>query len=65
FRGGSRWKSEYPWCIIERSNISQKFSKKSRKTKKKSDGKSGILRKTSFRPNRFFYMDVTQKLINN
>ncbi|KAF0743460.1 Uncharacterized protein FWK35_00020025 [Aphis craccivora] len=38
--------------------------KKIEKNKKKSDRKTGIfLRKTSFRPNRFFYMVVTQKLI--
>ncbi|KAE9537283.1 hypothetical protein AGLY_006306 [Aphis glycines] len=43
-------------------NIFQQFSKKSNKTKK-SDGKRKYLRKTSFRPNRFFYTVVTQKLI--
>ncbi|KAF0771427.1 Uncharacterized protein FWK35_00000820 [Aphis craccivora] len=36
-------------------NIFQQFSKKSRKTKKKNDGKREFLRKTSFRPNRFFF----------
>ncbi|KAE9527043.1 hypothetical protein AGLY_013691 [Aphis glycines] len=47
YGGGFRCKSEYPWCIIE-------FSKKSRKTKKKMTEKRQFLRKTSFRPNRFF-----------
>ncbi|KAF0749451.1 Uncharacterized protein FWK35_00037128, partial [Aphis craccivora] len=58
FGGGFRYKSEYPWCIIE-------FSKKSRKTKKKKlkTEKREFLRKTSFRPNRFFFMVVIQKLI--
>ncbi|KAF0757673.1 Uncharacterized protein FWK35_00013689, partial [Aphis craccivora] len=48
YKGGFQCKSEYPWCIIE-------FSKKSRKTKKKMTEKREFLRKTSFRPNRFFY----------
>ncbi|KAE9527328.1 hypothetical protein AGLY_013026 [Aphis glycines] len=56
FGGGFQWKSEYPWCIIE-------FLKKSRKTKKKNDGKTRIFTQTSFRPNRLFHMVVTQKLI--
>ncbi|KAE9540084.1 hypothetical protein AGLY_005336 [Aphis glycines] len=38
FGGGFRWKSEYPWCIIE-------FSKKSRK---KNDGKTGIFTQNQF-----------------
>ncbi|KAF0758066.1 Uncharacterized protein FWK35_00023521 [Aphis craccivora] len=54
YGGGFRCKSEYPWCIIE-------FSKKSRKTKKKVTEKREFLRKTSFRPNRLFYMVVIQK----
>ncbi|KAE9527602.1 hypothetical protein AGLY_012882 [Aphis glycines] len=54
--GGFQWQSEYPWYIIE-------FSKKSRKTKKKKvTEKREFLRKTSFQPNRFFCMVVTQKL---
>jgi len=45
-------------------NIIRQFSKKSRRTKKKkNNGKQEFLRKTSFRPNQFFYMVVTQKLI--
>ncbi|KAF0752469.1 Uncharacterized protein FWK35_00021842 [Aphis craccivora] len=55
FVGGFRWQNQYPWCIIE-------FSKKSRKTKKKkNDGKRDVFRKTSFRPNRSFYIVVIQK----
>ncbi|KAE9522022.1 hypothetical protein AGLY_017584 [Aphis glycines] len=54
FEGGFRWKSEYPWCIIE---------KKIEKNKKKMTEKREFLCKTSFRPNRFFYMVVIQKLI--
>ncbi|KAF0760917.1 Uncharacterized protein FWK35_00017738 [Aphis craccivora] len=45
-------------------NIFQQFSKKSRKTKKKKmTEKREFLRKTSFRPNRFIFMVVIQKLI--
>ncbi|KAE9525552.1 hypothetical protein AGLY_014079 [Aphis glycines] len=47
FGGGFRWKSEYPWCIIE----------------VKMTEKQEFLHKTSFRLNRFFYMVVIQKLI--
>ncbi|KAF0757784.1 Uncharacterized protein FWK35_00021605 [Aphis craccivora] len=54
FGGGFRFKSEYPWCIIE-------FSKKSRKTKKKMTEKREFLRKTSFRPNRFFFYGCNSK----
>ncbi|KAF0763886.1 Uncharacterized protein FWK35_00015754 [Aphis craccivora] len=43
-------------------NIFQQFLKKSRKTKI-NDGKREFLRKICFRPNRFFYMVVIQKLI--
>ncbi|KAF0756213.1 Uncharacterized protein FWK35_00022052, partial [Aphis craccivora] len=54
YGGGFRCKSEYPWCIIE-------FSKKLRK--KKMTEKREFLRKTSFLPNRIFFMVVIQKLI--
>ncbi|KAF0755774.1 Uncharacterized protein FWK35_00031067, partial [Aphis craccivora] len=37
-------------------NIFQRFSKKLRKTKKKMTEKREFLRKTSFRPNRIFFM---------
>ncbi|KAF0755216.1 Uncharacterized protein FWK35_00015398, partial [Aphis craccivora] len=58
FGDGFRYKSEYPWCIIE-----VKVFKKIEKNKKKNDGKREFLRKTSFRPNRYFYMVVIEKLI--
>ncbi|KAF0761236.1 Uncharacterized protein FWK35_00012407 [Aphis craccivora] len=54
YGGGFRCKSEYPWCTIE-------FSKKSRKTKIKMTGKREFLRKTSFRPNRFFFYGCNSK----
>ncbi|KAF0721029.1 Uncharacterized protein FWK35_00025477, partial [Aphis craccivora] len=50
-------------CKRSKVNIFQQFSKKSRKTTKKMTEKREFLRKTSFRPNRFFYMVVIQKLI--
>ncbi|KAF0716261.1 Uncharacterized protein FWK35_00021802 [Aphis craccivora] len=58
YRGGFRCKSEYPWCIIE-----IKILKKIEKNKKKMTEKREFLRKTSFRPNRIFFMVVIQKLI--
>ncbi|KAE9523574.1 hypothetical protein AGLY_016126 [Aphis glycines] len=65
FGGGFRWKSEYPWCIIEvKSKHFPTVFEKIEKNKKKNDGKREFLRKTSFRPNRFFYMVVIQKLIS-
>ncbi|KAF0768028.1 Uncharacterized protein FWK35_00001509 [Aphis craccivora] len=42
-------------------NIFQQFSKKSRKTKKKNDKKREFLRKTNFRPNRFFLYGCNSK----
>ncbi|KAF0763810.1 Uncharacterized protein FWK35_00038467, partial [Aphis craccivora] len=39
------------------------FFKSVRKNRKKVTVKREFLRKTSFRPNRFFYMVVNQKLI--
>ncbi|KAF0753141.1 Uncharacterized protein FWK35_00012927 [Aphis craccivora] len=49
FGGGLLCKSEYPWCIIEvKSKHFQQFSKKSRKTKKKKDGKTGIFTQNQF-----------------
>ncbi|KAF0755231.1 Uncharacterized protein FWK35_00014474 [Aphis craccivora] len=50
YGGDFRCKSEYHWCIIE-------------KNKKKMTEKPEFLRKTSFRPNRIFFMVVIQKLI--
>ncbi|KAE9535837.1 hypothetical protein AGLY_007738 [Aphis glycines] len=59
YGGGFRCKSEYPWCIIEVKS----FQKNREKQKKKMTEKQEFLRKSSFRPNRFFYMVVIQKLI--
>ena len=64
FRGGFRGQNEYAWCIIEvKSKHFPTVFKKSSKTKKKVTEKREFLRKTSFRPNRFFYIVVIQKLI--
>ena len=62
FGGGFRCKSEYPWCIIEvKSKHFPTVFKKIEKNKKKMTEKREFLRKTNFRPNRFFYMIVIQK----
>ncbi|KAF0762284.1 Uncharacterized protein FWK35_00017484, partial [Aphis craccivora] len=64
FGSGFRWKSEYPWCIIQvKSKHFSTVFKKVEKNKKKMMEKREFLRKTSFRPNRFFCMVVIQKLI--
>ncbi|KAF0772114.1 Uncharacterized protein FWK35_00000014, partial [Aphis craccivora] len=65
FGGGFRCKSEYLWCIIEvkSKHFPTVFKKIEKNTKKKMTKKREFLRKTSFRPNRFFYMVVNQKLI--
>ncbi|KAE9545064.1 hypothetical protein AGLY_000607 [Aphis glycines] len=65
FRGGFRWKSEYPCCIIEvKSKHFPTVFKKIEKNKKKMTEKREFLRKTSFRQNRIFYFALTQKLID-
>ncbi|KAE9534016.1 hypothetical protein AGLY_008752 [Aphis glycines] len=58
YGGGFRCKSEYPWCIIEvkSKHFPIVFKKLEKKTKKKMTENREFLRKTSFRPNRFFYM---------
>ena len=62
YGGGVRCKSEYTWCIIEvKSKHFPTFFKKIKK--KKMTEKREFLRKTNFRPNRFFYMVVIQKLM--
>ncbi|KAF0770602.1 Uncharacterized protein FWK35_00013609 [Aphis craccivora] len=64
FGDGFRWKSEFPWCIIEvKSKHFPTVLKKNGEKQKKVTEKREFLRKTSFWPNRFFYMVVTQKLI--
>ncbi|KAF0767792.1 Uncharacterized protein FWK35_00020686 [Aphis craccivora] len=62
FEGGFRCKSEYSWCIIKLTFFNS-FQKNREKQKKKMTEKREFLRKISFRPNRFFYMVVIQKLI--
>ncbi|KAF0691134.1 Uncharacterized protein FWK35_00033503 [Aphis craccivora] len=57
YEGGFRCKSEYPWCIIEvKSEHLPTVFKKIEKHKKKITEKQQFLRKTSFRPNRFFFL---------
>ncbi|KAF0755766.1 Uncharacterized protein FWK35_00009770 [Aphis craccivora] len=53
---GFRGKSKYPWYIIEvkSKHFPTIYKQIEKKTKKRE-----FLRKTSFRPNRFFYMVVT------
>ncbi|KAF0765548.1 Uncharacterized protein FWK35_00008161 [Aphis craccivora] len=64
YAGGFRCKSEYPWCMIQvKVNIFQQFSKKSRKTKKKNVGKTGIFTQNKFSTKSIFFMVVIQKLI--
>ncbi|KAF0751086.1 Uncharacterized protein FWK35_00018973 [Aphis craccivora] len=52
YGGGFRCKSEYPWYIIE----VKIFKKIEKNKKKKMTEKREFLRKTSFRPNRIFFM---------
>ncbi|KAE9536588.1 hypothetical protein AGLY_006990 [Aphis glycines] len=62
FGDGFRWKSEYPWCIIEvKSKHLPTDFKKIEKNKKKITEKREFLRKTSFRPNRFFLYGCNSK----
>ncbi|KAE9524049.1 hypothetical protein AGLY_015530 [Aphis glycines] len=64
FGGGFRWKSEYPWCIIEvKSKHFPTVFKEIEKNKKKNDGKTGIFTKIQFSTESIFYMVVIQKLI--
>ncbi|KAF0771151.1 Uncharacterized protein FWK35_00003040 [Aphis craccivora] len=57
FGAGFRCKSEYLWCIIEvKSKHFPTVFKKIEKNKKKRTEKWEFLRKTSFRPNLFFFM---------
>ncbi|KAF0757645.1 Uncharacterized protein FWK35_00023871, partial [Aphis craccivora] len=64
YGGGFRCKKEYPWCIIQvKSYYFPTVFNKIEKNKKKITKKREFLRKTSFRPNRIFFMVVIQKLI--
>ncbi|KAF0751364.1 Uncharacterized protein FWK35_00018790 [Aphis craccivora] len=58
FGGIFRCKREYPWCIIieVKSKYFPTVYKKNEKNQKKFNEKQEFLRKTSFRPKRFFYM---------
>ncbi|KAF0765099.1 Uncharacterized protein FWK35_00003529, partial [Aphis craccivora] len=63
-RGGFRWQSKYPWCLIEvKSKHFPTVFKKIKKNKIKVTKKQEFLRKTNFRSNRIFYMVSTQKII--
>ena len=65
YGGGFRWKSDYPWYIIEvKSKHFPTVFKKIEKNKKKMTEKREFLRKTSFRQNRIIYFAITQKLID-
>ncbi|KAE9545782.1 hypothetical protein AGLY_001325 [Aphis glycines] len=58
YGGGFRCKSEYPWCII-------KFSKKSRKTNKKNDGKTAIFTQNQFSTKSIFFMVCRKKFLDD
>ncbi|KAF0694319.1 Uncharacterized protein FWK35_00037216, partial [Aphis craccivora] len=49
--------------VVSDSKMNLVVQKRREKPKKKIKEKREFLRKTSFRPNRFFYMVVTKKLI--
>ncbi|KAF0764475.1 Uncharacterized protein FWK35_00024160, partial [Aphis craccivora] len=55
YGGGFRCKSEYPWCIIGKKLAFSNSFQKNREKQKKITEKREFLRKTSFRPNRFFF----------
>ncbi|KAF0759962.1 Uncharacterized protein FWK35_00026542 [Aphis craccivora] len=63
FGGGFRFVIESSWCIGEVILSFTIVFKSAGKNQKKITEKREFLRKTSFRPNRFFYMVVIQKLI--
>ncbi|KAF0765648.1 Uncharacterized protein FWK35_00014582 [Aphis craccivora] len=65
FGGGFRCKSEYPWFFIDvkSKHFPTVFKKKSRKTEKKNDGKTGIFTQNKFSTKSIFYMVVIQKPI--
>ncbi|KAE9524831.1 hypothetical protein AGLY_014881 [Aphis glycines] len=67
FGGVFQWQSEYPYYIEVKNKHFPTVFKKIEKNKKKVTEKREFLRKTSFRSNRFFYMDLkkNQKSIGN
>ncbi|KAF0750974.1 Uncharacterized protein FWK35_00038889, partial [Aphis craccivora] len=55
--GGFRCKIEYPWCIIKvKSKHLQQFSKKSRKTKKKTENRNFYAKPVFDRINFFLWL---------
>ncbi|KAE9532118.1 hypothetical protein AGLY_010320 [Aphis glycines] len=56
FGGGFRWKSEYPWCIIQ-----VKIFKKNREKQKKNDGKTGIFTQNQFSAESIFLYGCNSK----
>ncbi|KAE9533797.1 hypothetical protein AGLY_008876 [Aphis glycines] len=62
FGGGFRWKSEYPWCIIEvKSKHFPTVFKKIEKNKKKNDGKTGIFTQNQFSTESIFLYGCNSK----
>ncbi|KAF0763583.1 Uncharacterized protein FWK35_00026345 [Aphis craccivora] len=62
FGGGFRCKNEYHWCIVEvKSEHFPTVFKEIEKNKKKLTKKQEFLRKTNFRPNRFFLYGCNSK----
>jgi len=63
FRGGFRWKSEYPWCILEVKSKKCSVVLKN-KNQKKNDGNSYSKPVFNHSTNCYFYiMIITQKRI--
>ncbi|KAE9532144.1 hypothetical protein AGLY_010346 [Aphis glycines] len=62
FGGGFRWKSEYPWCIIQvKSNYFSTVFKKNREKQKKNDGKTGIFTQNQFSAESIFLYGCNSK----
>ncbi|KAF0762114.1 Uncharacterized protein FWK35_00008430 [Aphis craccivora] len=60
--GGFRWKSEYPWWMIEvKSKHFPTVFRKIEKNKKKNDGKTGIFMQNQFLTKRFFLYSCNSK----
>ncbi|KAE9525473.1 hypothetical protein AGLY_014273 [Aphis glycines] len=61
-RGDFRWKSEYPWCIIQvKSKHFPTVFKNLEKNKKKSDGKTGIFTQNQFSTKSIFLYGCNSK----
>ncbi|KAE9533242.1 hypothetical protein AGLY_009283, partial [Aphis glycines] len=62
FGGGFRWKSEYPWCIIEvKSKHFPTVFKKIENNKKKNDGKTAIFTQNQFSTESIFLYGCNTK----